>query len=126
MKIAIIIIISMCIVMLYVLFFWKWNKNSQNFFTEDKKLIIGHRGSPQKITENTLPSFQRAIAQGVDGVELDIRLCKDGHIVVFHDEDLKRLANCNNKINELTLDEIQKIRLIKKKETNKRSTHSHT
>ena len=59
-------------------------------FNEKPPIIIGHRGSPNIITENTIPSFQKAIDQGVEGLEFDIRLSKDKQIVVFHDETLKR------------------------------------
>jgi glycerophosphoryl diester phosphodiesterase len=75
---------------------------------------MGHRGSPTHITENTIPSFQKAISQGVDGLELDIRLTKDKQIAVFHDADLKRLCGKSNKINKLSLTELQTMALNKK------------
>jgi len=75
---------------------------------------MGHRGSPSIITENTLPSFQKAIDQGADGVELDIRLSQDGQLVVFHDVNLKRLSDRRENISDLSLTEIQAIELYKK------------
>lgn len=70
-----------------------------------RPLIIGHRGSPKEAQENTLESFDRAFAAGVDGVELDVQRTADGEPVVFHDEHLpggKLLA-------ELTLAEAREV-----------------
>jgi len=83
---------------------------------------MGHRGSPTIITENTLPSFQKAIDQGVDGLELDIRLSKDKQIVVYHDFDLKRLSNQENRIADLSLAEIQTV-LLSKQEGQQEERH---
>jgi glycerophosphoryl diester phosphodiesterase len=47
--------------------------------------IIGHRGSPRDIRENTLPSFARAFELGSDGVELDVHGTTDGFVVIHHD-----------------------------------------
>jgi len=54
--------------------------------------ILGHRGASADAPENTLPSFELALAQGADGVELDARLCASGEVVVFHDATLERLT----------------------------------
>jgi len=83
-------------------------------FNSEKPIIFGHRGSPNLITENTIPSFQKAIDQGVDGLEFDIRLSKDKQIVVFHDAKLKRLSDREEAISELSLTELQSIPLYKK------------
>jgi len=79
----------------------------QTFYPQNRPLIFGHRGSPSYITENTRASFDKAIEQGVDGLELDIRLSKDKKIVIFHDKDLQRLSNQNINISDLALQEIQ-------------------
>ncbi len=47
--------------------------------------LIGHRGSPRQARENTLASFEAALAAGADGVELDVQLSRDGVPVVHHD-----------------------------------------
>ena len=98
----------------YLIFFWKWKKNCQPMFNSEKPIVFGHRGSPDLITENTIPSFQKAIDQGVDGLEFDIRLSKDKQIVVFHDVSLKRLSDREEAISELSLTELQSISLHKK------------
>ena len=48
-------------------------------------LIIGHRGSPRRAIENTLESFELAMAEGAHGIETDLRCLDDGSIVLFHD-----------------------------------------
>lgn len=48
-------------------------------------LILGHRGSPLEQPENTLAGFVRALEQGADGVECDLRQLRDGTVVLFHD-----------------------------------------
>jgi glycerophosphoryl diester phosphodiesterase len=53
--------------------------------------ILGHRGASADAPENTLPAFELALAQGADGIELDVRLCASGEVVVFHDATLERL-----------------------------------
>ncbi len=55
-------------------------------------LIIGHRGAAAVAPENTLVSFERALADGADGVEFDVRLARDGVPVVIHDATLRRTA----------------------------------
>ncbi|HKR01437.1 MAG TPA: glycerophosphodiester phosphodiesterase family protein [Pyrinomonadaceae bacterium] len=55
-------------------------------------LIIGHRGAAAVAPENTLVSFERALADGADGIEFDVRLARDGVPVVIHDATLRRTA----------------------------------
>ncbi|MEM7182741.1 MAG: glycerophosphodiester phosphodiesterase family protein [Spirochaetota bacterium] len=56
-------------------------------------MIFAHRGARSYAPENTLESFEKAIAMGVDGIELDVHLSKDGHLIVHHDDDLIRCTN---------------------------------
>jgi len=74
--------------------------------------IIGHRGARGHIAENTLPSIQKALQLGVDGIEIDIFVCASGELVVFHDQTLDRLTNTSGRIEDLTLDSIQKIQVL--------------
>ena len=106
---------TIVIIILYVVFFWKWRKNEQSFYLKERPLIIGHRGSPFYITENTLPSFKYALKTGAEGVELDIRLTQDKKIVVFHDDNLLRLSGVNVGIKDLTYAEILTHTLKKEK-----------
>jgi glycerophosphoryl diester phosphodiesterase len=55
-----------------------------------RPLVLGHRGASAEAPENTLAAFRLALAQGGDGVELDVWRCATGEIVVIHDEDTGR------------------------------------
>ncbi len=55
----------------------------------DKPLNIAHRGGADLWPENTLEAFSRAIYMGVDGIEFDLQLSADGHLMVHHDARLK-------------------------------------
>lgn len=65
-------------------------------------LIIGHRGASSFAPENTLAAFRRAIDDGAEGIELDVRLAADGVPVVHHDATLKRTAGRDVRIADLT------------------------
>lgn len=69
-------------------------------------LIIAHRGASKHAPENTFAAFKRAVEAGADGIELDVRLAKDGVAVVFHDSSLKRIAGRKGKIAHYTSTEL--------------------
>lgn len=56
-----------------------------------KPLIIAHRGGARESTENTVEAFQRAARIGADGIETDLRLTRDGVVVIYHDEIFGRV-----------------------------------
>ena len=58
-----------------------------------KALVFAHRGFSGKFTENSPEAFRAAVELGVDGVELDVWICKTGEPVVFHDRQLERVTN---------------------------------
>ena len=71
--------------------------------------IIGHRGSCGEFPENTLLGIKEAIKNGVDGVEIDVRLTKDNQLVVIHDETVDRTTNGEGKVENLALKEIKEL-----------------
>ena len=73
------------------------------FSRMDKILKIGHRGAKGYEPENTLISFEKAIEMGADGIELDVHLSLDGHLIVIHDETIDRTTNGIGIVNQLTL-----------------------
>ena len=73
--------------------------------------VIAHRGDSQNAPENTLKAFERAWSAGADGVELDIRLSRDGQVVVFHDPDGRRLTGDSRKIAECDWETLQSWRI---------------
>ncbi len=74
-----------------------------------RPLIIAHRGASAFAPENTFAAFQKAIDDGADGIEFDVRLAKDGVPVVFHDSTLQRLAKIKNCVSDLTAEELNAI-----------------
>lgn len=70
-------------------------------------LIIGHRGASALAPENTLAAFSRAIADGADGIEFDVRLARDGGAVVIHDATLERTGFLKRSVASLTAAELQ-------------------
>lgn len=72
--------------------------------------VLAHRGLVSEfVPENTLKAFADALHSGADVIETDIHCTKDGVAVVFHDEDLVRMAGIPKKISELTWKEISVI-----------------
>jgi len=57
------------------------------------RLVIGHRGNRAHAPENTLESFREAVALGVDAIEFDLHVSRDGALVVTHDETLDRTTD---------------------------------
>jgi glycerophosphoryl diester phosphodiesterase len=69
--------------------------------------IVGHRGARFEAPENTLEGFRYAIDLGLQAIELDVRLARDGELIVIHDNSVDRTTDGTGKISEMTLDEIR-------------------
>lgn len=75
---------------------------------------IGHRGASREFPENSLPAFERALALGADGVELDVHLTSDGIPVVHHDPDVRMTSGTGRSIRpirELRWSELSRVAL---------------
>jgi len=72
-----------------------------------KPLIVGHRGAMGTAPENTAASFKKAIDEGADGIELDVHMTKDGHLVVIHDPTIDRTSNGKGFVKDFTLMELK-------------------
>jgi glycerophosphoryl diester phosphodiesterase len=66
-------------------------------------LVIAHRGASRDIAEHTLAAYRAAIASGADGLECDVRLTSDGHLVCVHDRRVDRTSNGRGTVSELDL-----------------------
>ena len=66
-------------------------------------LIVAHRGSSQDLPEHTLNAYQRAIDEGADVLECDVRLTADSHLVCVHDRKVNRTSNGTGKVSTLEL-----------------------
>jgi len=74
-----------------------------------RPLVIGHRGSSAVAPENTLAAFNRAMRDGADGIEFDVRLARDGVPVVIHDATLRRTALMAGAISDFPSTVLQSI-----------------
>lgn len=74
--------------------------------------VWAHRGCSQNYPENTLLAFRQAAQiKDLTGIELDIQLTKDGHIVVCHDEKVDRTTDGTGELRKFTLAEIKKFKI---------------
>ncbi|MEU0091287.1 glycerophosphodiester phosphodiesterase family protein [Kribbella sp. NPDC006257] len=70
-------------------------------------IITGHRGALGSEPENTLRSFRRAVADGCDEIELDLRVSADGELVVIHDATVDRTTNGTGAVTDLTFAQLR-------------------
>jgi len=73
------------------------------------RLVIGHRGNRAHAPENTLVSLLEAVALGVDAVEFDLRVARDGALVVMHDATLERTTDGSGPVESLTAAELGRL-----------------
>ncbi|MBX3387368.1 MAG: hypothetical protein KF768_12430, partial [Phycisphaeraceae bacterium] len=71
--------------------------------------VTAHRGAARVAPENTLASIRAAAAMGADRVEFDVMQSADGGLVLFHDTDLRRIANDPRRVAGMTLEELRGI-----------------
>jgi len=74
-----------------------------------KEKILAHRGVSRRAPENTLAAFKKALDLGLGGIELDIQMSKDGHVIVLHDEKVDRTTDGKGFIKDMTLEDIKKL-----------------
>lgn len=76
-------------------------------------LIFAHRGVRRRgiADENSVAAFSEAVRLGIDGIELDVRVTRDGKAVVLHDADLRRVAGDNRKVEALTHHDLEQVEL---------------
>ena len=73
--------------------------------------ILGHRGTRGEYQENCAEAISLALGRGIVGFETDIRMTKDGYLVIMHDADVSRVSDGKGVVEELTLAELKKFRL---------------
>jgi len=71
--------------------------------------VIGHRGNRAHAPENTLESLLQAVALGADALEFDLRLSRDGRLVMFHDLTLERTTDGQGPLAQRTLAELKTL-----------------
>lgn len=73
------------------------------------RIVVGHRGAAAHFPENTSASFDHAVSLGVDAIEFDLRVSRDGVVVVIHDPAVDRTTNGTGAVADLTLAELKKL-----------------
>jgi glycerophosphoryl diester phosphodiesterase len=80
-----------------------------DFFAPALPRIFGHRGSAGTRPENTLESFRAAVEAGVQYLEFDLHMTRDGEVVVAHDEHLRRMCGLDRRIAEMSYAELAAV-----------------
>lgn len=75
----------------------------------DQPLVIAHRGASSEVAEHTLPAYLSAIETGADGLECDVRLTRDGHLVCVHDRTVNRTSNGSGVVSEFDLSRLETL-----------------
>jgi glycerophosphoryl diester phosphodiesterase len=70
---------------------------------------LAHRGASDMAPENTIEAFRLAVEAGAGGLELDVHMTRDGHIVVIHDATVNRTTSGSGAVSEMTLHELRKL-----------------
>ncbi|MDE2748718.1 MAG: glycerophosphodiester phosphodiesterase family protein [Chloroflexota bacterium] len=77
--------------------------------SSDETLVFGHRGALAQAPMNTLAAFDCARQQGADGIELDLQLSRDGHLVVIHDYTVDATTDGHGDVAEMSLAELKRL-----------------
>src|SRR5215468_4946809 len=71
--------------------------------------VVAHRGASGERPEHTLAAYELALHEGADGVECDVRLTRDGHLVCVHDRKVDRTSNGSGLVSEMTLAQLREL-----------------
>jgi len=71
--------------------------------------VIAHRGACAVAPENTMAAFRRAVAMGVDCIETDLHLSRDGRLIIIHDNTLNRTTNGDGLVKNFTFNELRQL-----------------
>jgi len=81
----------------------------RQFLDLKRRFTIAHRGGSKLRPENTMAAFDHAVEIGVDAIELDVHLSRDGHAVVIHDPTLQRTTEGSGAVADFTADELARF-----------------
>jgi len=82
-------------------------KGRQRIVTGEWPVNLAHRGASTLAPENTMEAFRIAVEEGAGGLELDVHLTRDGHVVVIHDPTVDRTTSGTGIVSEMTIDELR-------------------
>jgi glycerophosphoryl diester phosphodiesterase len=72
-------------------------------------LVVAHRGSSYELAEHTLGAYLRAVEEGADALECDVRLTRDGHLVCVHDRTVDRTSSGHGVVSDFDLDDLRAL-----------------
>lgn len=75
----------------------------------ERPLVFAHRGGAKLAPENTIAAFARGLSHGADGLELDVRLSRDGEVMVIHDATLDRTTDARGRVSQYSADELGRM-----------------
>ncbi|MBB6452673.1 glycerophosphoryl diester phosphodiesterase [Salirhabdus euzebyi] len=98
-------------IMLYITttFLLNYTVNNKIVYLKWDVAVAGHRGDVQTAPENSISGIKAAVEKGVDVVEIDVKLTKDGVVILNHDMNLKRVAGVSTNVKDMTYEELAKI-----------------
>ena len=82
---------------------------SRDQWFADTPWIVAHRGARDEAPENTRTAFDRALDAGVDGIEFDVQISKDGVPVIYHDRTLYQVSRRRRRVGDQTLEQLRQI-----------------
>ncbi|KOS56307.1 glycerophosphodiester phosphodiesterase [Rhodococcus rhodochrous] len=71
--------------------------------------VVAHRGASAAKAEHTLAAYELALQEGADGLECDVRLTRDGHLVCIHDRTVDRTSTGSGMVSEMTLAQLEEL-----------------
>src|SRR5918998_1749948 len=83
-------------------------KGRQRARQDEWPVNMAHRGASALAPENTMEAFRLALEAGAGGLELDVHMTRDGHIVVIHDATVDRTTSGTGAVSEMALDELRR------------------
>ncbi len=78
-------------------------------FSLEQPVVFAHRGASGYAPENTMAAFSHALQLGAEAIELDVKLTRDGHVVVLHDQTVDRTTSGQGDLREFTLAQVQEL-----------------
>ena len=83
--------------------------NSAGGTSNGHPFVVAHRGASAELPEHTLAAYELALQEGADGVECDVRLTRDGHLVCVHDRRVDRTSSGTGLVSEMTLAQLSEL-----------------
>ncbi|WP_188205958.1 glycerophosphodiester phosphodiesterase [Alkalibacillus aidingensis] len=79
------------------------------FFENDDPLVIAHQGGEHLAPSSTMVAFENSVQLGVDALETDIHMSKDGHLINIHDPSVDRTTDGSGYVSDMTLEELKSL-----------------